>query len=413
MADGVVGLAADGTGKKVDTSELTVGTNTVERQRINISDPTSAAAIVAVTNTTLTGAEYGAVTRPIISGSDGTTPRVIKTATDGTLLINGVQDSRTAGTITTASSVVNASVVNRNVLTFSFSGTYAGVTVNLEATDDGTNWYGLQSINNATGQAGFVWALATNSTQSFDAAIGGYITVRARASAYTSGTCNVGINPQVFAYEPVVAAITQGISASGTAIAGAPILNGGTFTTTLPTVTTGQAVNMQTTNRGEQLVAISNGAIAATIKGPAITAVAGDSSLVVSFHPSTGLPPGVNTIGIANTATPTSYAVTSTATTNAAFIKASAGTMFQVTASNTGAAVAFVKLYNQTATPTVGTSVPILTIAVPPSGVATLNLGTLGYRFLTGIAIAITNLGADTDATAVAASQVKVIASYV
>ena len=48
MADGIVQLQADSTGKKVDTSELTVGANTVERQRINIADPASAAAIAAV-----------------------------------------------------------------------------------------------------------------------------------------------------------------------------------------------------------------------------------------------------------------------------------------------------------------------------------------------------------------------------
>ena len=37
MADGIVGLAADGTGKKVDTSELTVGANLVERQRVQLA----------------------------------------------------------------------------------------------------------------------------------------------------------------------------------------------------------------------------------------------------------------------------------------------------------------------------------------------------------------------------------------
>ena len=45
MADGIVQVAPDSTGKKVDTSEITVGSNTVERQRINISDPVIASAI--------------------------------------------------------------------------------------------------------------------------------------------------------------------------------------------------------------------------------------------------------------------------------------------------------------------------------------------------------------------------------
>lgn len=40
MADGFVQLAPDSTGKKADVNELTVGSNVVERQRINISSPT-------------------------------------------------------------------------------------------------------------------------------------------------------------------------------------------------------------------------------------------------------------------------------------------------------------------------------------------------------------------------------------
>ena len=43
MADGIVQLAPDSTGKKVDTSEIAVGTNTVERQRIVLADNSAAA----------------------------------------------------------------------------------------------------------------------------------------------------------------------------------------------------------------------------------------------------------------------------------------------------------------------------------------------------------------------------------
>ena len=48
MADQFVQVPADSTGKKIDTSELTVGANTVERQRIVVGDPTSATALAAV-----------------------------------------------------------------------------------------------------------------------------------------------------------------------------------------------------------------------------------------------------------------------------------------------------------------------------------------------------------------------------
>jgi hypothetical protein len=48
MADGIIQVAVDSTGKKVDTSELTVGANTVERQRIVIADNSNAAAFANV-----------------------------------------------------------------------------------------------------------------------------------------------------------------------------------------------------------------------------------------------------------------------------------------------------------------------------------------------------------------------------
>jgi hypothetical protein len=48
LTDGIVQLQPDSSGKKVDTSELSVGTNTVERQRVVIADDATAAAVVHV-----------------------------------------------------------------------------------------------------------------------------------------------------------------------------------------------------------------------------------------------------------------------------------------------------------------------------------------------------------------------------
>lgn len=112
-------------------------------------------------------------------------------------------------------------------------------------------------------------------------------------------------------------------------------------------------------------------------------------------------------------ATPTASAVNSAATTNATSVKASAGTVFSVTASNVGAASAFVKLYNKASAPTVGTDVPVITIPVPASGVVTIPFGSQGYRFATGVALAITTLAADSDTTVIAANQVKVLTAYI
>jgi hypothetical protein len=68
MADSLVQVLPDSTGKKVDTSSLTVGANTVERQRMNMADPTTAAAIAAVMNSLPAGTEYGLVVRDAQKG---------------------------------------------------------------------------------------------------------------------------------------------------------------------------------------------------------------------------------------------------------------------------------------------------------------------------------------------------------
>ena len=65
MSDQTYGLATDGSGKKVDLSELTVGANTVERQRIVLADDATAAALARVTNAQPLGSDYGLTVRPI------------------------------------------------------------------------------------------------------------------------------------------------------------------------------------------------------------------------------------------------------------------------------------------------------------------------------------------------------------
>lgn len=116
----------------------------------------------------------------------------------------------------------------------------------------------------------------------------------------------------------------------------------------------------------------------------------------------------------ATPATPTAYALNSAATTNLAAIKASAGTLYGLAGFNAGAAAAFVKLYNKATAPVLASDVPVLVVPIPAGGaMPPVNLGALGHRFAAGIAIAVTGGAADTDATAVTAGQVKVLADYI
>lgn len=139
-----------------------------------------------------------------------------------------------------------------------------------------------------------------------------------------------------------------------------------------------------------------------SIKAASTPAAATDTAFVVSLSPNSPV-----TLG-----TPTAFTLSSAATTNATSVKTTAGTAFQIVASNVGAAAAFLKLFNLATAPTVGTSVPVLTVPIPASGVVSVPFGALGMRFGTGIAFDITNLVADADATVIAAAQVKVMVSY-
>lgn len=142
---------------------------------------------------------------------------------------------------------------------------------------------------------------------------------------------------------------------------------------------------------------------------------------------STGMPVEViRTVGVGTTAvtlasttvtasTPaagTMYSIVTAASTNAAFIKASAGTLFEMDISNPTASTVYVKIYNKTTAPTVGTDVPILSIPVAAGTHETYEFGAIGKRFLTGIAIAVTSAMVATDTT-VATAGAQVSLTYI
>lgn len=117
----------------------------------------------------------------------------------------------------------------------------------------------------------------------------------------------------------------------------------------------------------------------------------------------------------ANIGTGTAYSVVTAASTNAASIKTSAGSVYEVSISNVTATPLYVKLYNKTSAPTVGTDVPVATIPVPAtsttSGFVNVVFGTNGKRFSSGIAIAATGAVAAND-TSVAVAGVQVHLTY-
>jgi hypothetical protein len=118
----------------------------------------------------------------------------------------------------------------------------------------------------------------------------------------------------------------------------------------------------------------------------------------------------------ATPATGTTYNLVTTASNNLAFMKASAGVLYEITVSNPTATACYIKLYNKTSAPVVASDVPVMTIAIPATaagvGEKSFNFGAVGKRFATGISIAVVGAAVATDATnAVAGIQIN--ATYI
>jgi hypothetical protein len=96
--------------------------------------------------------------------------------------------------------------------------------------------------------------------------------------------------------------------------------------------------------------------------------------------------------------------IVSAASTNATVVKAGAGRVLGWCLANTNAAYRYVKLHNQTTTPTAGTGV-VRTIALPPNNSVTFTIEG-GIAFATGIGLTIVTGAADADATAVGLNDV-------
>jgi hypothetical protein len=106
----------------------------------------------------------------------------------------------------------------------------------------------------------------------------------------------------------------------------------------------------------------------------------------------------------------------STNSTNATSVKASAGTVFNMIIHNThggggGGSAITIRLYDKATAPTVGTDVPMIIIHVGSSTSKEVNF-TSGITFTNGIAYALTAGDSLLDATAVDADGVQVYMGY-
>ena len=343
--------------------------------------------------------------------------------------------------------------------------TQGGGAVNLASTDLG--YAADTSASSDTGAFSLIALtkrLLSKFTAQLPAALGSATSAASLAVVIASDQAAVNVTQQVSAASGNVT--TQNLVPAGAATAGSAVeitLSGNTSLAIQTTGTYTGALSLQLTvdgtswitiggvplinlNTGGYLASITSalvsvfqadvgGFIKARVTGLAAMTGTATVTLRASSNPSmmaldAALPTGANSIGNLGTvttvgtvssvtaSTPTASTTTaatlsSAASTNATSVKTSAGNLYSIAASNVGAAAAFLKIYNKASAPTVGTDVPVLTIPIAASGVAQVNFGSQGFRMGTGIAFSITNLAADSDATAIAAAQVKVMASYI
>lgn len=104
----------------------------------------------------------------------------------------------------------------------------------------------------------------------------------------------------------------------------------------------------------------------------------------------------------------------SAASTNATAVKTSPGKVHGWMVSNVNAAVRYLKLYDLAAAPTVGTSVPTMTIPLQGGSTGTHNefYSEAGIAFNNGIAFALTTEATDAGSTGVSASETVVNLIY-
>lgn len=97
--------------------------------------------------------------------------------------------------------------------------------------------------------------------------------------------------------------------------------------------------------------------------------------------------------------------VIAAATTNATSVKTSSAKLIGWSFVNNATSVRYVKVYNKSSAPTVGTDTPLQIISIPANSICQQTLeGGVGYG--SGLAYAIVTGAADNDATAVAANDV-------
>lgn len=377
---------------------------------------------------------------------------------DGSVTVGSLANSTTQGDITAQDEVVSLSPGGRPGVGVDISGTWSGTLIFEGSADAGTTWVTIKALNTdtlaliETTTGNGIWLLP----------VGGFTTIRVRASAWTSGTATVKINAGygpgvVYVVPPASTPVDDGGSTLSIDDGGGAITVDGTVAATLTepisvddngstlsvddggaslTVDVGTALPAGTnaigklaansgvdigdvdvtsvapgsgaTNLGKAEDAAHSsgdtGVYALAVRDDSLAAHSGTDGDYESLHTDADGALWVTVKPSANTGL--SIFRTLDADETEEDVKTSAGKLYGWYIYNDGAAEVYVKFYNATAAnTTVGTTTPILTIPIPAGSAANVEF-TNGIAFGTALCIAATTGVADNDTTAPAANQV-------
>lgn len=303
-------------------------------------------------------------------------------------------------TITSNGDTVSLDVSRYSNLTIHCTGTFSTVNVTFEGSvDGGTTWFDTQGVRtnantvelttgNLSAAPAYAWEFSVNALTNF----------RVRATAYTSGTQTWYFSPGTYATEPIPAIQTHAVTGSGN------------FAVTMAANATTTPAKARDDAAGASDTGIPNFFVRRDAP-TAVTPAAGDYEIPqITNLGAQYVAPVAHTAGGA-----TPYKLVSAASTNATSVKASAGQVYMITASNVNAAVRYLKLYNKASAPTVGTDTPVFTFAIPgnTAGAGTnIPVPAVGLAFSTGIAFALTTEATDAGTTGVAASEIVINLAY-
>jgi hypothetical protein len=370
--------------------------------------------------------------------------------------------SATTGSITASAQTVSIQTARISNLSIAMAATsLVGHNSVFEVSNDSTNgtdgnWYGVQAVRtNSNVIETSTGVLAATPAYAWELNVAAYQYFRIRSTAHTSGTAAYTLKPAAYATEPVPSSQNPALVQTAYSVAGViavntdlmviDCLNYKSISIQCTSMGTAGVVTPAWSNDGTTWVtatmlseagASSTTFNAAVLRNTNVLAryfrlrlttatTAGTTTInvqasqavlapIVTTQPVSGTVTATVANATANPAVPgTPYFLNSAATTNGALVITGTSNVSSFYATNEGASVAYVKLYNKATAPTVGTDVPEMIIPVTAAvggvpGVANPNIGFHGFRFALGLGIAITRNAVHTDTTAIGAGEVKV-----